>query len=626
MRDAYVFASQCLPDFNSGEEMRKEILAIASVLFLFPAILFAGNLKIVPTTTLKSVTANNTSAADSFQTQSNGNSSAANISKLDIHTLLYPGSRTKVIAHLMPWFGDKRHMQVGYLSWDKAQIHRQVTDMISRGIDGLIIDWYGPADDTNVTALEVMDEVEQHPGFTFMIMVDKGAVQLSPCPGCNAQQTLVYLLRYVERFFIPSPAYMRIDGRPVLTNFDVELHFPVDWKAAAATMSTNPVFMFEDANGFTHTVSDGSYSWVRPSTTDFGMNYMTKFYKTGLEHPQLHTVGASYKGFNDTLASWGLNRIMKQQCGETWLQTFVKINSLYNSTNQLEMLQLPTWNDYEEATEIESGIDNCVSVSAKISGNSLQWGLNGKGQEDTVDHYQVYISTDGQKLMPLERVETGTHSLNLCSYSPANGKYSLFVQAVGKPTIRNQVSGAITFQAGCDGQSDSIRVGAMPGTLRMKLGQSAVSLITVAPIAGSFGNAVSLSCSNLPLGVDCTFKPSRVVPGKNGVVSTLTLSADGRASLESGGTGGKGIHGYAFLLPGMGIAGLILAGDPDARKRILRLLAIVILGVIVAGLSSCGSVMNNAALNASNRTFNINVNGDSGTQHSSTVVTLMIQQ
>ena len=42
----------------------------------------------------------------------------------------------------------------------------------------------------------------------------------------------------------------------------------------------------------------------------------------------------------------------------------------YNSGKQLPALQLVTWNDYEEGTEIESGIDNCFSLSASVSGGS----------------------------------------------------------------------------------------------------------------------------------------------------------------------------------------------------------------------------------------------------------------
>jgi ABC-type xylose transport system substrate-binding protein len=34
-------------------------------------------------------------------------------------------------------------MNVGYRSDDPAQVHRQIEDMISRGIDGVIIDWRG---------------------------------------------------------------------------------------------------------------------------------------------------------------------------------------------------------------------------------------------------------------------------------------------------------------------------------------------------------------------------------------------------------------------------------------------------------------------------------------------------
>ena len=99
---------------------------------------------IVPTTTLAAQTSNNTSGANSFFAQANGNLGSGNVSKVDVHSLLYPGANTKVYAHLLLWFGGSNHMNVGYSSTDAGQIHRQITDMISRGIDGVIIDWYGP--------------------------------------------------------------------------------------------------------------------------------------------------------------------------------------------------------------------------------------------------------------------------------------------------------------------------------------------------------------------------------------------------------------------------------------------------------------------------------------------------
>jgi len=98
---------------------------------------------VVPTTTLAAQTANNTSAANGFVNQKNGNLGANNVSKVDVRTLLYSGATTTVFAHLMLWFGDGGHMNVGYSSTDPAQVQRQITDMISRGIDGVVIDWYG---------------------------------------------------------------------------------------------------------------------------------------------------------------------------------------------------------------------------------------------------------------------------------------------------------------------------------------------------------------------------------------------------------------------------------------------------------------------------------------------------
>src|SRR5437879_13102358 len=109
-----------------------------------------------------------------------------------------------------------------------------------------------------------MAEAEQHPGFKFAIMIDKGAIKLSSCPGCTPQQALIEQIHYVEKTFIPSPAYMRISGRPMITNFDVELHYrSVGWAAAAATTTTNPVLTFDVASGCTPVVSGGSESAAR---------------------------------------------------------------------------------------------------------------------------------------------------------------------------------------------------------------------------------------------------------------------------------------------------------------------------------------------------------------------------
>jgi hypothetical protein len=596
----------------------------AAVLLLLCATgLYANTNYVVPTTTLTAQTTNNTSAANSFTAQTNGNAGAGNVSKVDVHSLLYSGATTKVYAHLLLWFGQSNHMNVGYSSNNAAQIHLQVMDMISRGIDGVIIDWYGPNNFIDDATKLVMAEAETHPGFTFAIMVDQGAIEWDSCSGCTPQQALISQLQYIEQTYFTSPAYMTEQGHPVVTNFNIDSSYTIDWTAVDAALSTQPFFLFQDNGGFSHVISNGSYSWVMPTTTDYGMSYLTSFYQTGMSYANEETVGAAYKGFNDTLASWGSDRIMSQQCGQTWLQTFSEVNGLYNSGEQLPALQLVTWNDYEEGTEIESGINNCLSISANVTGNTLKWSVN--GNPDTLDHYVAYISTDSQNLMPLDNVNTGATSLNLCSFSIPNGNYVLYVQAVGKPSTTNQMSGAVNFKSTCEGTAPSnptLAFGTNPSSVTLSSGGSGNVTVTATPQSGSFNSAIALACSGLPSGLNCSFSPASIIPGSKSVSSVLTISNTPIASSNQNVRKGRPVLAVWFL--GLGMFGFLLIGQVD-RKRLFTLVGACILGIVFLGSISCGGSNHTASANGTSNNYTVTINGSSGSVQLSTTVTVTVQ-
>jgi hypothetical protein len=596
-------------------------MAVVVITVIFPLACFADSLIIVPTTTLVAQTSNNTSAGNGFRSQSNGNLGGANVSKEDIHSLLYSGARTKIFAHLVLWFGQSDHINVGYSSTDPAQIKRQINDMISRGIDGVVMVWYGPNNSIDRAAQLVMNEAEEHPGFTFALMVDHGAILWDSCPGCTPQQALIQQLQYVEQTYFSSPAYLRLNGQPVITNFDIDLNYQIDWNAVSAGLTTRPAFLFQNGAGFSHTLSDGAYSWVMPTTTDYGMGYLTSFYKTGNAFSAEETWGATYKGFNDTLASWGLNRIMEQRCGQTWLQTFSNINSLYSSANQLPSLQLVTWNDYEEGTEIESGIDNCVSLSAAMAGNSLQWSIS--GDEDTVNNYTVYVSVDGQNLMPLGDQAVGLRSLDMCSYAlPPGAEYTLYVQAIGKPTLRNQMSGAVPYVPHCDATTTpTIALRATPSSIIMTSGQSGGLSITVTPESGPFTEPVLLTCSNLPAGTSCVFSPATVTPGAREASSLLTISIAEPVS-EVHGEPRSGDFSLAVFFLGFPLAGITFLGGTDWKRIRQSMVLSAVIGTVIL-LGSCGALIAPHA-NASAQTYTILITGTSGSTKASVPVTLEV--
>jgi glycosyl hydrolase family 71 len=403
-----------------------------------------------PTSTLQAETANNTSAADHFQSQPNGNAASGNVSKEPIRSLLYPGATTRIYAHFMGWFGEPGHMNVGYRSDDPAQVHRQIEDMISLGIGGVMIDWRGSSasDITNRTTHLVMKEAEQHPGFVFETTIDPKALD-SIKPGDDATKALIRELKYVARTYFPSPAYMRVDGRPVVTNFELDRKYKINWSRVSREVPGDPLYLFQHASGFDHPYSSGSYSWIainKAEPNDWGQKYLDDFYAKGRKKTA-YTVGSVKPGFNDRFASWGLDRVMNRNCGQTWLKTFAEIQHFYSASSQLDALQIVTWNDYEEGTEIESGIENCAVVSAQLNGDDLQWSIAGRDttKEDTINHYIVFISRDGENLMPLARVAAGVHTLDLGRYRLPAGKYLLFVKAVGVASVKNHISNAATY-------------------------------------------------------------------------------------------------------------------------------------------------------------------------------------
>jgi PKD repeat protein len=449
------------------------------------------------TTTLAAETSNNTSAANSFTTQTNNNLGATNISKVPIRSLLYPGSTAKIYAHLVPWFGFGDHMNVGYVSSDTLQVQNQVNDMMSRGIDGAIIDWYGRGESsTHFASYDLgtqafMHQSELHPGFNFAIMHDAGALKTCAATlGCDVTQTLIDDLNYANVNYWGSPAYLMSGGRPVVYFFGHEA-YTIDWTRVRAGVAGNPMFIFRNGSGFTKPQTSGAFSWVAPETVSatnlMAMNYLDNYYKTALGFPTEYSTGSAYKGFNDTLALWGTNRIIDQQCGQTWLATMADAGKYYSSLKQMLGIQLVTWNDYEEGSEIESGIDNCVTVSASVAGTVASWSIT--GQMNTVDHFMVFASQDGTNLMWLADVPTSAGSLDLATFGLNAGNYTIFVKAVGKATLTNKMSGGV-----------QLTVSNQPPTASLSITNSLTKSAVIGSVAAPASITASTSGSTDPDG------------------------------------------------------------------------------------------------------------------------------
>jgi len=107
-----------------------------------------------------------------------------------------------------------------------------------------------------------------------------------------------------------------------------------------------------------------------------------------------------------------------------------------------------TWNDYNEGTSLEDGVDNCYTVTAGVTGSTLNWQAHpssSAASPTTIAGFQVYASTDGgTTYQPFGAQQSATATSESLAGLPA-GSTKLIVKMIGQPEIRNQASGPVPF-------------------------------------------------------------------------------------------------------------------------------------------------------------------------------------
>jgi hypothetical protein len=428
------------------------------------------------------------------------------VSKVPIKSLFPAGSTTKVLVETQAWFctngmasiptsanADQcgSHIDIGYDSNAATHVKNEVLDMMSRGIDGALLDWSGQSaglgaidqHSTDTAAINtgnislVMKEAEASGGkFVFSVMEDEGIKACASAAGCDVTTQLLSDLNFLATHFFPSSAYEKIGGRPTVYFFAEDTYASqngktIDWTTVRAQAQGNPLFIFENAGGFTHASADGAYAWVPatpiaqyPGSDPFGTTgFLPYFYSQAKSHTGL-AIGSAYKGFDDAVVNgWGGGeRYVGQQCGKTWLDT-MGAAATYASMHPLEAVQIGTWDDYEEGTEIETGIDNWATVDASASGSILTWSVKpaanapmdctkalagGFSLDATIHHYELYVASAAEPTKVVRvgaDLPTSIQAYELGSLTVPPGSYVVYVYAVGQPSIRNHLSQAVAF-------------------------------------------------------------------------------------------------------------------------------------------------------------------------------------
>jgi hypothetical protein len=273
---------------------------------------------------------------------------------------------TQLLAVYEPWFGHPNHISVGYSSQDPAVIRKQMDQAKAQGISGFVVDWYGDREPFIDRAYARMQTIAAERNFHIAMMYDEtnedeGATDEALADFNYFQKT------YLSQDAPGRQAYLTYNGRPVIFVFPKGRH--TDWnrvRESISKWSPAPLLIYENDPGSYPGAFDGLYAWINPGKqgwtadgSNWGEQYLEDFYRQmQSKYPDKIAVGAAWAGFDDSRASWSLNRHISQRCGQTFADT-MKLGRQYSADHPLPFLLIATWNDYEEGTAIERGFAKC---------------------------------------------------------------------------------------------------------------------------------------------------------------------------------------------------------------------------------------------------------------------------
>jgi hypothetical protein len=301
----------------------------------------------------------------------------------DLHTALRtqfsaPQSGPVLLAAYQPWFGRPGHINVGYSSQDPNTLVRQINEARDLNISGFVANWYGSRhefEDRSYYLLQNAAAAENN--FKVAILYDEDVDDAGP----STDRVIVDLQyaydRYIGPHAVPSrSAYLRYDGHPLIFIFPKGGH--TDWARVHQVVNSwddPPLLIYKDPHPNLVNSFDGFYAWVNPGSggwvrdgSNWGRDYLNNFYLTmSSKYPNKLAVGAAWPGFDDSRASWSRNRHMSGRCGRTFEDSLRLFRRYYNDQHPLPFLMIETWNDYEEGTAIEHGLDRCGGRSQSSS-------------------------------------------------------------------------------------------------------------------------------------------------------------------------------------------------------------------------------------------------------------------
>ena len=268
--------------------------------------------------------------------------------------------RREIASHFYPLTGP-------YDSKDQNILEYQVLLMKLSGIDGVIVDWYGIEDFYDYALINestnFLFEYIKKAKLLFCICYEdqtiKHMVDNNHFTKAEAIRHGQAVMCYMEQQWFCEESYVKLDNRPVLLTFGPQYFFnSSDWDMLFSVLNTPPHFF--TLNNKLNPVATGAYPWPPMwksvngiLTQDALHEFLDSFYLESTDWE--FVVGGAFSGFHDIYSQAGLGftyGFLDSDSGRTLNETLQK-----SSDNKSDIIQIITWNDYGEGTNIEPTIE-----------------------------------------------------------------------------------------------------------------------------------------------------------------------------------------------------------------------------------------------------------------------------
>ncbi len=264
----------------------------------------------------------------------------------------------EIASHYYPLIGP-------YASRDKDVIEYHLLLMKYAGIDGILINWYG----TEGSNGDVKDLLKSSD--SIVSYADNFGMQFGVVLEDRFSRTIDDVkanFAYLKNNYFNREEYIRLgeDQDPLVCIFGpITFEDPADWEAILPAAGEEIKFLtlwYESGDAGIH--ADGEYSWVYQDNQDH-LTHLTSFY-TNRAPGQPTAMGSAYPGFDDFYEEGGAGSsyfTIPHNDGSTLTKTLSRADQYKNN---IEMLQLVTFNDFGEGTmfepTVETGFDYLVGL------------------------------------------------------------------------------------------------------------------------------------------------------------------------------------------------------------------------------------------------------------------------